>query len=152
MRNSAYRPGWIVWLALVLLIPFLAYAAISAASGGDATRCVPASEAQMDFLRYAVAVVQPGNTLGDGYAVKSADYENIWMVAARVHGVGIPTDMPPAIWAVGGDPDAPHTWLSVNGYAHQFSGIRLASNTAAEIRLSSDGVAEAIQCVERDER
>ncbi len=116
------------------------------------SRCIPASEKQMDFLLYAVAQVQPGNTLGPGYAVKSADFKNVWMVAARVRGDGIERNVEPAVWAVGGEPESPHTWLSVNGFAYQFSNLQRASETDAAITLSSDGVSEAIVCVKEYDR
>jgi hypothetical protein len=153
----ANKPSPVVFLVILLLFGCLLAVTLSVLKDQSdkdeaLSRCVPASEKQMDFLRYAVMQVQPGNTLGPGYAVKSADFKNVWMVAARVRGEGIERNVEPAVWAIGGDPDSPHTWLSVNSFAYQFSNLQRASETDAAITLSSDGVREAIVCVKEYDR
>ncbi len=112
----------------------------------DTSRCIPATVKQLDFINYAVSSLQASNYIKDGWAVKSNDFENVYMVATLIYGPSIEDGAGPAVFAIGGDPDNPHTWLAVDGFAKEFTGLPDASKTDAEITISADGVKEASQC------
>lgn len=129
------------------LFALLILALSGCAEKHDLSRCQPATDKQMDFIAYAIRQEQPSNSVGQGWAVKSGDFVNVYMVAARIYGPGIESGTDPAVWAVGGDPDSPHTWLAVDGLAKNFTQLPDASQTDAAITLSADGVDLARQCV-----
>lgn len=109
-------------------------------------RCQPATAKQLDFINYAVGSLQASNYITGGWAVKSNDFENVYMVAVLIYGPSIEHGTGPAVFAVGGDPGSPHTWLSVDGFAKEFTELPDASKTDAEITISADGVKEVSQC------
>ncbi len=85
-----------------------------------------ASKAQRNIIQAA---------LGDRYpiikmaVVKSGNHGNAYYVGAVFRAQGV-EDMT-GIWLVGGDKDSPNLVYSVDGVAHQFSGMRKASETKA---------------------
>lgn len=127
---------------ILLLIIFLAACSPKA----DTSRCIPASEKQLDFINYAVSSKQSSNFIKEGYAVKSTDFVNVYMVAVKIYGPGMENGNGPAVFAVAGDPASPNTWMSVDGFAKQFTDFPDAGRSDAEITSSSDGVSEAIAC------
>ena len=142
----------IVAILFVLLLIFMACWSLVSCSPNSQTdteqRCIQASTEQLDFINYAVQTMQDTNYIVDGWAVKSRDYENVYMVAAKIYGPGIENGSDPAVWAVGGDPNDPHTWLAVDGLAKEFTNLPDASKTDAAITLNADGVNEAKSCYE----
>lgn len=135
----------------VFLAIFVILLITACSSEPDTSRCLPATLKQLDFINYAVQSMQASNSIKDGWAVKSNDYENVYMVATLIYGPAIEEGVGPAVFAVGGDPETPHTWLAVNGYATEFTEFPDAGKTDAEITLNSDGVQEAIDCVKKGE-
>lgn len=109
-------------------------------------RCIPATEAQLDFINYAVSIDMASNYIQTGYAVKSNDYKNVYMVAVLLYGPSMEEGTGPAVFAVGGDPETPHTWMAVNAFAKEFTDLPDASTTDAQITISADGVEESISC------
>jgi len=110
-------------------------------------RCVPASAAQMAALRDGVQAVAAGNDVLPGFAVRSTEFERVWLVAARITGAGIPaTGAGPGVWAMGGEADAPAGIYAVNGFAREFTHYPDAAKTDAAITLTTDGVAAALEC------
>ncbi|HML40387.1 MAG TPA: hypothetical protein PKD23_06875 [Bellilinea sp.] len=134
-------------LAIALVIFALATRSKSAAPSA-ADRCLPATQAQLDFINAGIQAVDAGNSVREGWAVKSNDYENVYMVAAMIYGAGMEDGTGPGIWALGGDPENPNTALSVNGFAQNFTPFPDASQTDAEITQSSDGVEAVKGCFE----
>ena len=110
------------------------------------SRCNPASEAQAAAIRAAVQDTQAGNDVDQLYQVKSKDFERVYMLAGQITGEGIDPGDAVGVWAVSGEPDKPGMILSVEGFAHQFSGFPLGSTTDAEADMTSDGAAEALAC------
>lgn len=109
-------------------------------------RCIPASEAQLDGIRNGIKDIDPNNDIVDGWAVRSNDFERVYIVAAEIHGAGIRPGEAIGVWAISGDLDSPGLFLAVDGFAKGFSPYPDASKTTAEITISSDGVEEAKEC------
>lgn len=138
-------------LLFVSCLAFVAIAvAISAKPPARSDRCVPASAAQIDRIRYGIQAVEPDNDIKTAWAVRSADFERVWMVAALIYGDGIEDGAGPGVWAIGGEIERPNTTLSVGGFAHEFSAWGPAETTDAQITMNTDGVKEAVQCAELD--
>jgi hypothetical protein len=119
----------------------------SALTSSTSSRCVPATSAQMANIRAGVQGDSPKNDVKTGYAVKSHDFANVWMVAAKIYGPSIENGAGPGVWAISGDPNAPGLTYAVDGYAKSFSDWGDASKTDAAITSFSDGVQEAKACV-----
>lgn len=68
------------------------------------------------------------------------------MVATLIYGPSISEDAGSAVFAVGRDPDTPHTWLAVDEFAKQFTDFPDAGLTDTEITQSSDSVEKVIEC------
>ena len=113
-------------------------------------RCVPASEAQKEAIRSGIKSVQSSNDIGIAYAVKSGDFEKVWMVAAEITGQGIAKGDAIGVWAISGEQDTPGMILSVDGFATEFSPYPDGSKTDANTNLMDDGVQEAKACVEAE--
>lgn len=92
--------------------------------------------------------MQASNTVKEGFAVKSRDLANVYMVAAKIYGPNMEKGAGPGVWAISGDPSAPGLTLAVDGYAKNFSDYPDASKTQAAITLSTDGVQEARTCAQ----
>ena len=115
----------------------------------DASRCQPASQAQIKAIELGVQDIASYNHVYLARAVKSRDFNNVWMVAAALEGPGLEPKKTIGVWAMGGSPDEPGPVFAVNGFAKTFSIYPDASKTAAGVTLSDDGVKEAIECVKR---
>lgn len=107
------------------------------------SRCVPASTAQMESIRAGVT-----GELRSGWAVKSNEFQQVWMVAAMPYGPGMEVGGGSAVWAVAGSPDKPDAVASVNAVAKAISDWPDASKTSVAIDLTTDGVQEAKACAE----
>jgi len=98
-----------------------------------------ASQAQKNIIQAA---------LGDKYliskiaAIKSGSHSKAYYVGAVFHAKGVGNVT--GIWLVGGDKNAPSLVYSVDGSAHQFSGMRKASETKASATIA-DPEAKALK-------
>lgn len=128
---------------------FLIFFTSCTTSSNCTERCQPATAKQLDFINYAVSSLQASNYINNGWIVKSNDFENVYMIATLIYGPEIEEGVGPAVFAVGGDPESPHTWLAVDGFAKEFTELPGAGKTDAEITISADGVKEAIQCAQK---
>ena len=116
----------------------------------EETRCVPASQGQIDRIRSGVKAIDTNNDIREVWAVKSTDYSNVWFVAAKIYGSGIENGTPEAaIWAINGDPQSPGITLSVDGFAKQFSDWPDGSTTDAKTTMQDDGALEAQTCARK---
>lgn len=114
----------------------------------DASRCQPATAAQIELINAGIQDVESSNYVATGWWVKSADFNNVYMVAALIYGPGIEDGAGPGVWAMGGTPDQPSNTFSVGGFAHQFSAWGQGELIDAQVTRSSDGVAEAEWCAQ----
>lgn len=110
--------------------------------------CIRASDGQLEAVQAGVKGVDAANEVREAWAVKSKEFENVWMVAAYVYGAGIEQGAGPGVWAIGGDPVSPRMILAVDGMAKEFSDYPDASKTDAQITLATDGVEAAKKCAE----
>ncbi len=113
-------------------------------------RCVPASELQLAVIQDGLDDISRSNFVKAGWAVKSTDFKNVWIVAAMIYGPGMEKGVGPGIWAISGDPDNPGIILSVDNYAKEFSIWPDASKTSADIRITADGVGDTMRCALND--
>lgn len=131
------------WAALAILVTLL----VSACGGASANiRCQPATAEQIASINRGIKAVDHQNEIRTGYAVKSKQFQNVYIVAAKIYGPGMENGTGPAVWAVGGG--NPNAVTSVDGYAKQFSDWPDASDTQAGITMGSDGTQEAKSCAE----
>ena len=110
--------------------------------------CIRASDGQIEAIQAGVNGVAAENEVREAWAVKSKDFENVWMVAAYVYGPGMEQGAGPGVWAINGDPASPGMTLAVDGMAKEFSDYPDASKTKAAITLAADGVEAAKRCAE----
>jgi hypothetical protein len=90
--------------------------------------------------------VQGGGSLRNGQAVKSNDFQNVFMVAADLQGSGLGGTGDIGVWATNSlDPNAGIV-MAVDGVAKEFSDWPDADKTTAAITLGADGVSEAKRC------
>ena len=124
---------------LRVLIITLAIMVLAAVSYAGSVNIEPASQAQRDIIQAALGDQYPISKIA---AVKSGNHSRAYYVGAVFHarGVGNVT----GIWLVGGSKDAPSLVFSVDGNAHQFSGMRKASETKAAAYIS-DPEAKALR-------
>jgi len=146
--SNTHHQAKIIAITILLAISLVVLSGCSSDNSEIASRCLKASPEQLDFIDFAIHDVDSSNYILDGWAVKSTEFTNVYMVAAKIYGPGIEDGTDPAVWAVGGDPDDPITWLAVDGLAQNFTILPDASKTAAEITLFTDGVQEAKECYE----
>jgi uncharacterized membrane protein YeaQ/YmgE (transglycosylase-associated protein family) len=114
------------------------------------TRCIAASAGQFANIQDGIKGKQATNSIKTAWAVKSNDFSNVYMVAARIYGPGMEGKEPIGVWAINGDPASPGLTLSVDSFAKQFTSYPDASKTQAAITQSADGVSEVKTCAENN--
>jgi hypothetical protein len=142
-----HQAKWLLLIAL-LVAGCSSSGESGSSSGAQGNRCQPASAAQMANIRAGVEGVQASNTVKNGFAVKSRDLANVYMVAAKLYGPNMENGAGPGVWAISGDPSAPGLTMAVDGYAKSFTSYPDASKTQAAITLATDGVQEARACAQ----
>ena len=115
----------------IVIMAIVAYA--------ESTSIESASKAQRSIIQAALGNQYPISKIA---VVKSGNHSKAYYVGAIFHadGVGNVT----GIWLVGGTKDAPSLVFSVDGAAHQFSGMRKASKTKAYASIA-DPEAKALK-------
>ena len=98
---------------------------VVAASAGT-LRIESASKAQRNIIQTALGDKLPISKIA---AIKSSNHSKAYYVGAVFHAEGVGSVT--GIWLVGGEKNAPSLVFSVDGAAHQFSGMRKASETKA---------------------
>ena len=94
-----------------------------------------ASNAQRNLIQTALGDQYPISKIA---VVKSGNHSEAYYLGAVFHAKGV-GDIT-GIWLVGGTKDNPNLVYSVNGNAHQFSGMRKASETKAAAYISDPEV------------
>lgn len=110
------------------------------------SECQPASAGQLERIQAGVQGVATSNQVRRAWAVKSGDFNEVWMVAALIYGPGMETGAGPGAWAINGTPDSPGLTLAVDAFAKEFSDWPDASKTDAALNGTEDGIADAKQC------
>ena len=116
----------------------------------EVSRCVQASQIQFDNIQQGIKSVQDSNFIKSAWAVKSNDFENVWMVSAYVYGPSMEDGFGPGIWAMNGNPDEQGITLAVDGTADEFTQYPFGPDTDLEIDQFSDGAQEAKECAEKN--
>ena len=98
-----------------------------------------ASQAQKNLIQAALGEKYPISKIA---VIKSGNHSKAYYVGAVFNATGVGNVF--GIWLVGGDKDKPNLVYSVNGSAHQFSGMRKASETKAAAYIH-DPEAKALQ-------
>ena len=106
---------------------------------GPSDRCMDAGAAGRQIQTYLEGV----SWIGKSAAVKSKDYENVYMVALNLS-IGGDTEV--GVFAVN-SLDGDGKVFAVSGFAHQFSNAPYGPDSSAEISPTSDGVEEVASCV-----
>jgi len=107
-------------------------------------RCEDVSQTVQDNIQIGI-LAETGVILTNFQAVRSEDFEKIWMVAALMEGPGMDGDI--GVWATNKIDDT-GIILAVDGLAQEFSEWPDGDSTDAEMSAADDGVDEAKDCVE----
>ena len=107
-------------------------------------RCEKVSSALLNAIAEGLTV-SGGGTLREGYAVKSNDFAEVYMVAADIQGTGMEGGGEIGVWATN-SLDGGGSIFAVDGLAKEFSDWGDGDTTDANITQSSDGVSEAKEC------
>jgi hypothetical protein len=140
----------LVWLVAVLLACSGPTTVTPAPAPAGASRCVPASAAQMKRIQAGVSGRQKFYNAGTGWAVQSKDATPFWFVAANLCGAGHDTCVGPGVWAISGESDQPGLLYSVDPVAKEFSDFGDGSKTDPALDMSRDGAREAMECAARE--
>ena len=114
-----------------VLIVCLAILLVAVVSFAGSTKIESASKAQRNIIQSALGDKYPISEIA---VVKSGNHSKAYYVGAVFHAVGVGNVT--GIWLVGGTKDKPSLVYSVDGAAHQFSGMRKASKTKAAAYIS----------------
>ena len=109
------------------------------AANAGSLKIEPASEAQKNIIQAALGDQYPISKIA---VVKSGNHSKAYYTGAVFHAQGVGNVT--GIWLVGGDKNAPRLVYSVDGAAHQFSGMRKASETKASATIA-DPEAKALK-------
>jgi hypothetical protein len=109
-------------------------------------RCEAVSGVLVAAIKAGLTVT--GGTLRNAKAVRSKDFEKVWMVAADIQGSGMEGSEDIGVWATNslqGD----GLVFAIDGFAQEFSDWGHGDTTDANITQAADGVQEAKDCVQR---
>jgi hypothetical protein len=109
------------------------------------SRCVAVPKGLVDAIEEGLTV-QGGGTLRNARAVKSEDFNNVYMVAAELQGAGLEGADDIGVWATNGLQAGEGLIFAVDAVAKEFSGWGDADRTDAQITQAADGAQEAADC------
>ena len=97
-----------------------------------------------------------GYTIDKVWVVHSDDFVNVWFVGAMMHGLDLPDQGEPALWAVGSiNEDGEYTGVgliyAVDTTAVAHSNWGDGGKTDAELSINDDGAEDAMECAAGDE-
>ena len=107
-------------------------------------RCIPVDRAMLNGIATGLDPLTTG-VLSNGWAVKSSDYKNVYMIAAVFRGAGFENV---GVWASNSLQPGGGLIMAVDGYAQEFSDWGDGDKTDARIRSTDDGVSEAKKCAD----
>lgn len=111
----------------------------------EPSRCVDVTPALLAAIAAGAEKDVGKLTLTVGSAVKSNDFENVFIVAAAVFAPGV--DGETGVWATNSLTPGKGTTLAVDGFAKQFAVWPDGDKSSAGVTLSADGVDEAKECL-----
>ena len=124
----------------------------TAAAPARSADCMKVHPSMVDALQFGIKKKTKAQVVGKGFAVRSNDYDKVWMVAYELDGPGLEGPGDVAVWGTNGDPGEPAgsgLILQANGLAEQFSvwGAAAGAGSDADLSPADHGVAEAVECV-----
>lgn len=116
------------------------------------SRCIPVVKQLLRQIESGLATDGEGRLRDQSFAVKSRDYEKVWMVAAEIDAPGLEGIGDIAVWGTNEDPSKKGSSgliIRANGLAAEFSdwGAAAQEGSAADLNPTDDGVAHAEACV-----
>lgn len=90
--------------------------------------------------------IDGGGSLRNGQAVKSADFENVYMIAADLQGPGLDGVADIGVWSSNSLDSGGGIILAVDSIAQEFSSWPAGDTTSFNVTSSAHGVAEARAC------
>lgn len=114
-----------------ILILFVVIFSTGLAANAESLKIEDASEAQKNIIQAALGDQYPISKMA---VVKSGNHKRAYYVGAVFHAKRVGNVV--GIWLVGGKKNAPNLVYSVDGAAHQFSGMRKASETKASATIA----------------
>lgn len=120
-------------------------------AAGPGPECIPVPKARIKGMETGLTV-KGGSLRMPAYAVKSDDFEKVWMMAVELDAPGLKGDGDIGVWGTNEDPTDTTDFgltLAANGIAKEFSdwGAAAKPGSAAYINPTDHGVAEAAACV-----
>lgn len=89
-------------------------------------------------------------TLRNAYGVKSADYSDVWFIAAEIDGPGMEGDGEVGIWVKNGSLQTfEGLTMSVDGIANNMSVWPDGRTASVKVSRNDDGAQEAAACAEQ---
>lgn len=105
----------------------------------------------VDVPRDAMDRISEGLTgdvrLTSAVAVRSGDYEEVYMIAGELDGPGLEGEGDVGVWASNSLEPGGGLTLAVDGVANEFSDWPDGGGTDAEMSVTDDGVSEARDCL-----
>lgn len=114
-------------------------------SGADLSSCSNASSALLTAIEQGLTVTG-GGSLSEGATVKSADFSEVWFVAAEIDGPGMEGGGEVGVWATN-SLSGSGSIFAVNAIANEFSDWADGRTTDAALSMSDDGAREAEDCL-----
>lgn len=116
------------------------------------SRCKPVAEQLLRQIEFGLTTNGKGRLRNDAFAVRSRDYEKVWMVAAEIDAPGLEGVGDVGVWGTNEDPSRKTSSglvLRANAIAAEFSdwGAAAEEGAAADLNATDDGVFEAEECV-----
>ncbi|MGI8774470.1 MAG: hypothetical protein ACR2KQ_05570 [Actinomycetota bacterium] len=116
------------------------------------SRCVPVAKQLVRQIESGLTTDGKGRLRNEAFAVKSNDYEKVWMVAAEIDAPSLQGVGDVGVWGTNEDPSKKTSSgliIRANGMAAEFSdwGAAAQDGSAADLNATDDGVAEAEACV-----
>lgn len=82
---------------------------------------------------------------GAAAAVRSEDYDKVWMIAVRFSGAGVDDEV--GVWASNSLDPGNGVIMAVDGFAQEFTVWPDADKTDAAMSIADDGADQAVECV-----
>lgn len=123
-------------LSLAAYMGMVAYFGTDDSSTSNRSACLVVSVEKRQAISDGL---ESGLSIRNARAVRSDDYERVYMIAAQVHGPGIDGEI--GVWA-SNDHRNPGLIYAVDGIAREFSDWGTLPDSSA----TDDGVAEARRC------
>jgi hypothetical protein len=114
----------------------------------NASRCATPSEKQVAAILAGIWNIQADNDIPNAYLVKSIAADELWFLAARVHGPDIEagSTSQPAVWSFYEKNGTPYNIYTINDVAFQYSDFNYGPQADPPIDMDVDGANSAYEC------